>query len=63
MYYIWHNEDGVSVICIITRTLSRGFMNRSAVTPTKVCEKNKKNFPKPVDKLVVIWYSIYRGYS
>lgn len=39
MYYIWHNEDGVSVICIITRTLSRGLMNRSAVTPTKVCEK------------------------
>ena len=45
MYYIWHNEDGVSVIYIITRTLSKRVMNRSAVTSYKsTWKKNKKIF-------------------
>ena len=38
-------------------------MNRSAVTPTKVHEKNKKNSLKTIDKSVTIWYIIYREYS
>lgn len=63
MYYIWHDEDGVSVICIITRTLSRGLWTAVRSPLQKYVKKNKKNFLKPIDKLVVIWYIIYRGYS